>query len=336
MRTDSDIDRLLKQAGERWRSSVPVDSAIDIGRISIRPQGLWSRIGPAASLTALAAVLALAFLVGRPFSSVPLGGAESTPTTSGGEANPLGALVVRPGDEVTATGKLLASSQGTLYLCPTGHAATLTQGGVPSEPGCIGAPLVLVRGADGDTWDAKYAILHGSWDGEALQATLVTAAPAPGAQVPPPVPCPTPAAGWPGNASAGAGESAATTLGREIQERPETYVGSWVAAIAGEFTDPIASRVVVVGTVEDPTAITTRLEKIYPYNLCVIHVAYSAHDLQPVLGQISAVGRDWLARIEPAVDRVVVTTTALDALGAEALAPYGDLVEVRAAILPAN
>jgi hypothetical protein len=109
------------------------------------------------------------------------------------------------------------------------------------------------------------------------------------------------------------------------------YVGIWLA----ESTDATAGvlvRAVVVGTVGDVSDVAAKLTAIYPFNLCVVQVEFSAADLQPVLDQLAGIDERWHLDIEPSVDRVVVTTTTLEPSAAEAIAAFSDKVEIRATL----
>jgi len=352
MTTEDDIDRLLREEGERWRAEVPVNTTLDPSQFRGRPVAsrFWLVGGPAAALGAAALVIALIVNAGWPSSAV--GPSPSSPGAATGTAAPQSTatvtpdplkLVVRPGDRVIATGWLATPlpraagvptpHPGDVYLCPTKLAYLASR---PLQgPGCAGAPMVVVRGIDGSAWNGRYATVRGTWDGEAVQATGATAAapPDPEPFTLPAVPCDPPAGGWPGNVGAGDSDAAALALEREVGRHPEAYVGIWVAA--NEEAGQVVLRVVVVGTVEDVPSVTARLSEIYPYNLCVVGVQFSARDLQPVAADLSSREYGWLVDLEPRVDRVVVSVTALSDSAAQALAPYTDKIELRATLHPA-
>jgi hypothetical protein len=63
--------------------------------------------------------------------------------------------------------------------------------------------------------------------------------------------------------------------------------------------------VTIVGTVRNSAATTHELEAIFPYNLCVIEVNFSADDLERAAGALE-IPVSWLAEPSPALDRVVL------------------------------
>jgi hypothetical protein len=337
MPTDSDIDRLLREAAEQWRSGIAINRDVEARTFLGAQRPHFGRIA-AASLGLFASVAVFSVLIAS--RSVPTGdtsgavttppGAVSTPSTSQRVVDS-NSLIVAIGDTVVATGAIGIGSTGTVYLCPGEFSS---RGGAL---GCRGGQLVQVSGVDGRVWGGRSVTTRGTWTGEVVQVAEISPAEPITPTAPGPVPCDPPAGGWPGNAPSDAAEVAGHALEKEVRQHPEAYVGLWpaVAANASQgITDPvvITDRVVVVGTVDDVEAVRSRLARLYPFNLCVVPVEFSASELESVVGQLSAVDPSWLVEIEPRLDRVVVTTTALDAAGYAQLVPVLEKVELRVTV----
>jgi hypothetical protein len=324
--SDSDIDRRLQEEGDRWRQGVPVELDVDTralrGRTAGTPVRILLTIGTVGVLAASIAVLAG---LRAPFGNSQMGGDTGTaqPQLTEGIST-TSSLVVRSGDTVVGTGSLMARGSD-LFLCPTEPVA------ITGGFGCLGTDLVRVIGGDSETWDGGYAQVEGIWDGESLHAAKVTRAQRPADARWRPVPCDPPTGGWPGVGPSEAAESAGRDLEQEVNQHPELYVGIW-PAVSAEAAGAASDRVIVVGTVGDVAEVAGKLSAIYPFNLCVTAVEFSAADLQPVLDQLMRLDEPWHVDIEPSVDRVVVTTTALGPSSAEAIVGFADKVEVRATL----
>jgi hypothetical protein len=261
-------------------------------------------------------------------------GAVGTPSTSQRVVDS-NSLIVATADTVVATGAIGVGSTGRVYLCP-GELAS--RGGAL---GCRGAKFVQVSGVDGQVWGGRSVTIRGTWTGEVVQVAEISPAEPITPTAPGPVPCDPPAGGWPGNAPSDAVEEAGHELEDEVRRNPEAYVGLWPAVVPDASrgtTDPvvITDRVVVVGTVDDVEAVRSRLSQIYPFNLCVVHVEFSAGELESVVQHLSAVNSSWLIEIEPRLDRVVVTVGALDASGFAELAPFLEKLELRTTLKRVN
>lgn len=320
MMSDSDVDRRLRELGDRWRQGVPLNFDMPVfGDHATRRPDRPILVG-VGTLAVMAASVAVLSALGGQFGLSPATGdsASAQPqVTQGTSTNTT--LIVRSGDAVVGVGSLLARD-GDLFLCPTEPVA------ITGGFGCLGADLVRVVGADSARWDGQYVQVEGIWDGEAVRVTEVIAArrPAPSTR---PVPCAPPPGGWPGFDPPDAAESAGRDLEQEVYGNPDLYVGIWPAAT----TDPggVPERVIVVGTVGDVAEVAANLRSIYPYNLCVTAVAFSRAELQAVRDHLARLDQPWHLDIDPSVDRVVVTTTTLGPAAAEAIAPFGAKVEVR-------
>jgi hypothetical protein len=340
MKSDHEIDLLLREQGDHWRRGVPIDHDMDIRLFGEQPTGrrVTRWVLASGSVAALIAILVLASAF-RGLTSAPSSGTGSAvPSASGvagaGEtAAPASAapqanfneIAVSAGDSVVATG-YLAARANDLYLCPTRLL------GITGGFGCLGADLVPVAGADALVWDRQFARVEGVWDGEVIQAVDIVATAVPDRPAIASIPCSPPVSGWPGNGTSEAAESAGQLLEEEVAGHPQKYVGLWSAASPSEAGD--ITRAVVVGTVADVQTAVDELAAIYPFNLCVVRVEYSATDLQSALDELSATNSQWHLEIEPSADRVILTTTALDPAAAEAIAGFAGKVEVHATLRP--
>jgi hypothetical protein len=333
---DIDIDRLLHREGARWRSVVSADR--DVADVPFRERSVRHFIRRTSvavgSVGVLAAVIVV--MVGLRFPALigpsddPITGTQHAGTQPPASTpQPLATQwpavdtspyvnVVYPGDRVVATGAL-AAHKGKLYLCPTQLLAIT--GGI----GCMGTGLVLVW-PTGD-WDGTSARVEGTWDGEAITATAMTAAPPPSRLSLPPIPCDPPAGGWPGLPTPEDGESAGLALEAEVNRHPDRYLGLWPAATTNAGGD-VSKRAIVVGTVEDVSSVAAALRVIYPFNLCVVQSDFSATELQPVVDELDALNYPWVVDLEARVGRVEVWTTALSPAMAEALDRFSDKVDV--------
>jgi hypothetical protein len=338
MNDDRDIDRLLHEAGARWRSVVAVDRDVaavpfraGAARHSIRQT--FVAVGSVGVLgAALVIMIGLRFPAAADPSDSQIAGTQPVRTQP-----PLGSQwpvvdtspyvnVVYPGDAVVATG-VLADHKGKLYLCPTQLVAGT------GVIGCLGTGLVLVwPTAD---WDGTSARVEGAWDGESITATEMTAVSPPSRLSLPPIPCDPPVGGWPGFPTSEDGESAALALQEEVDRHPERYLGLWGASTTGKAGE-MSNRAVVVGTVDDVQSVTAALTAIYPFNLCVVSSDFSAAALLPVVDELDALGYHWQVDLEPRVGRVEVWTTALSPAMAEALARFSDKVEVHITLRPST
>jgi hypothetical protein len=110
MRTDGEIDRLLRDEAERWRTGVSVSGDVDAGRFTdvSTPSRIPRTLIAALSTAALAAVFVA--VIGSRWLPVIDPAGSATPGPPGAEATPdpiAGLEVIRPGDTVTATGAIV-------------------------------------------------------------------------------------------------------------------------------------------------------------------------------------------------------------------------------------
>lgn len=361
--TDQDIDRLLLDAGDHWRSQVTIEPNVDVGWFRDeprwRPRRLAAISGAAALGTAVIAALLLFRMMpagglapgangigvgpsptdvardGSPFSGT---NEPPAPTAAPPKATPIDDIV-REGDAVVASGRLWESDDGPPLLCPR----MVSAGG---DPGCLDSTLVQITGVDARSlpgseangkWVTTYITVRGTWGGEGIQATEVIPDEAPPLFPSKLVPCDAPAGGWPGQGMPGTpdAEQAALDLQDEVATSPDVYVGIWTAII-NNSTGVMVDRTLVVGTTGDVESALAELSEIYPFNLCITKVEYSARELDDVVDRLTASERTWMVEVDPSLDRVVVKTIVLDPATAEAVAEFADRVVVRPVVEKAN
>jgi hypothetical protein len=330
MRTDGEIDRLLRDEAERWRMGVPAARDLDAGRFTddAAPVRIPRTFIAALSTVVLAAVFVA--VMGSRWLPATTPAGTATPGAPGTEASPdpfAGLEIIRPGDTVTATGAMVVHNAGDVFLCPT-YAIAATPAGVDVEGVCLSAPLLPLRGVDEGT-TLIWATVVGTWDGSSVDVQHISAADKP--ELPwsdRAVPCEPPAGGWPGNPE---DDQAGAVLDREVRDRPSTYVGIWSAETMSETGDSV--RAMAVGTVDDLATAKRRLTDIYPFNLCVVEVEFSLSELEGVAAELDTLeGPTLHLDVDAALDRVVVWTNAVDPATAEAILPFLDKVQVRATL----
>jgi hypothetical protein len=114
-------------------------------------------------------------------------------------------------------------------------------------------------------------------------------------------------------------------LQSEVNGHPEEYVGLWSAVFEVE-KGPSSEGAQVVGAVSDVDTATARLSSIFPFNLCVVRVAFSARDLNEVADHLSELQIVHASEIDPAIDRLVIRPLVLDSRTAEAIRPFADRI----------
>ncbi len=246
--------------------------------------------------------------------------------------------VVHLGDSVAASGYIIEGKDEPAALC-----RGLTFLG--TYPGCSdgtsGVPIfdVDVRSLPGwDTgadlpdssvesyWVTNYLRVLGSWQGDGIRSTQITPTERPSEVTQTrPVPCDPPRRGWPGQGTPEDYESAWLELQNEVNRHPEEYVGLWWAVFDVE-RGPSSDGVQVVGAVSDVDTTTARLASIFPFNLCVVRVPFSARDLNEVADHLSDLQIVHAREIDPVIDRLVIRPLALDSRTAEAVRPFADRI----------
>ena len=353
--SDEDVDRLLADAGERWRQSVPVTSAVDTRRLRDQPSSRRLTL-VAVRATAMAAgllvLLALAVAINPAASPSGASPSPSGPpaasvtakpaATAAGPATPsyaFASAVVRPGDAVTAVGHLIEAADGALAICAVAVALAVPR----APPVCVppAAPVAELdpREFPGDEtagrWATDYLMFSGTWNGQAMEVDAAAPAEPPISSVFQPVPCGPPADGWPGDLLDGVkGEDLVRRLQREVEGNPDRYAGFW-SGVIGRAGDQDAERAMVVATVDDVELVAGHLRDIFPSNLCVVRARFSARELERVATLVGEMNESWRVTVDPAANRVAVEMVVLGEEAARLLSPYADRVDPRPLVVRA-
>jgi hypothetical protein len=326
-----DVDRVLNAAGETWRAAQKPPPNVDTSRFLRATHGprarVWAPIAAVAGVATVLAVVVLPFAFGGGGGGAPVG---SEPV--GAPVSPTGRVAPMEG-----FGTLLREADGTTKLCKD-VAVLLSL--PPAGAGC-GSPFVTVTGV-GDEWFTEEATsgqrwsgtvrVEGSYSAGTLAATLVEAA-TPDAPVytEPPVPCPEPPAGWGPGYGVGAGQdqgAAFNALAEHVRGNPDRFTDVWEGHPDGPPKGETYRAVYVVGTTGDVDQARAELTGLYPGNLCVHKVAYSAAKLTEIVNQLESISSTPIQAealvIENKVRVSVValdppTSAILDAVGRDAL-----------------
>lgn len=369
-RNDEHVERLLQEAGERWRAEIFPGRDVEVEWFREEPRSLPPIMKRSAAAIAGVVMVGLAVLVLRIMPSTTLGPGESgtgdvavasdavasvTPVPSHARSFPASRSplppatpiatpgidmddVVHVGDSVTASGYIIEGKDEPAALCRSLDF-------LGTYPGCSdgtsGVPIfdVDVRSLPGwetgaglpgssveSYWVTDYLTVLGTWQGDGIRSTQITPADRPpGATQLRPVPCDPPPGGWPGQGTPDDYEPAWLELQNEVGQHPEEYVGLWWAVFDVEL-GPTSDGVQVVGTVSAVDTATARLASVFPYNLCVVQVPFSARDLNEVADRLSDLQIVHAGQIDPAIDRLVIRPLVLDEETAEAVQPFTDRI----------
>lgn len=357
-RDAGDIDELLRDAGEQWRSQQrpPAEPA-------------WHQLAdrrPWQQIIALAALLASVAVIGAyglgvlgtnqasrspsPAPTPTLSGLSATPTTrvspsaslsASPSVNPspsttagLSTLIVRDRDEVTATGFICETDAGDVFVHPPFQSWDRTQ----FE--CGGFPLTAVDVSTLPGWSntehqSSYLTLRGVWTNGTVEVTAVDPASGSGSSSIydlTDVTCDPPPGGWLEDGAIVDGvdvEAASLRLQAVIDGHPELYSGSWTGTIPATATTP-AKHAYALGTVGDVTAAYAELKPKYPYNLCITAAEFSASALAPVETRLNERMHGgsvvWVANTAPWIDRVWLTLPVLDQAAADFIGVDADKI----------
>jgi hypothetical protein len=213
----ADIEKLLTEAGERWRASQPAVPDLQ-APIAQRPV-VRPRLGALIVVVALLAVIAFAGMS-------PVGGPAPSPshTGIGWDQTQLEAAIVHSGDRVTARGVIIAPSGEAPKLCDPG--VDLLMG---DPPACL--PIaVSVEGVDLDhlpgrtvtkgTISSLGVEVHGTWTGTAIRVESIGASESEPYSLERSA-CPEPQGGWRSAPNDVAFRVALDPLVAEIAAKPE-------------------------------------------------------------------------------------------------------------------
>jgi hypothetical protein len=202
------------------------------------------------------------------------------------------ALVVRDGDRVTATGRLVRNETGDWFAPPL---IVAEPGGVPRRVRPVWRGAVRVVGADfgalGDRFERDgavegFAALTGIWSADQFQVESQTRpdrlSPGPPRWVMPP--CPAPQGGWP-NMTPGPGDF---NLHFDLGDLQRTG-----AVVAVTTFRPSADQMVLVLAATDPAAAEAQLRPQLGQLLCVVPSRWSRVELDAVRAHLHARNNDW-------------------------------------------
>jgi hypothetical protein len=273
----SDLETRLRAAGDHWRGRQPAGPRPDPSTfVTVRPlKRKRDLLVPLAAAVAVVAVTA-GILTSRHYTSSP---PATTPTVQ----------VVRNGDTVGASGKVVVNSAGTGEFCQD-----FSDSKDNTDPTC-GNPkfavsnvkvsaLANANSVNGLT--VGFGYLQGTWsDGNIAvtrqgppQSTSAEETPsAPLPTTPDTVPCPAPAGGW--QSATSGKEPGLSALASYVKQHPNTVsgYGSLYPAVDGKV-DPNV-RVFIVGVVGDVAAAQRAISTVNPGNLCVVKADHSYADV---------------------------------------------------------
>jgi hypothetical protein len=187
---------------------------------------------------------------------------------------------------------------------------------------------------DGGTFVSSTVALHGIWQSDGIRVTSFETIEFEGI---PTAPCSPPQGGWPGVGTEDDRYWNERRLGDYLGKRSDTFASWWVARTSVE-PEPfdVTHRVLVVGTKLDPESVIEDLREVFPANLCVERVEFSADDLyapiRELLGPDPPWNRDWDERRNRVIIRPLLMDEEFIATLNEKLAPYLDRIIVEPAV----
>lgn len=313
------VDRLLSEAGARWRASQPEPTIMeveDLVAINI-PRSRRAVLAAAATAAVVFVGLGVAYHEQRADR-----GPAAQPTPSATRPP----LVVREGGEVSAYGYIVAPEGKDPRLCQ--YLVTPASGGLVCDG--LSVPLDRLRlsdlpspRVDGHARASSEAFVQGTYRSGRVRVDKVLSA-RPDQLDPrltPPPPCDPPKPyGWeatprfqqPGS------RPYDPKLEAVLKTHPEVYSGVWTTIADYYYNSPI-TQVTVVGTTGDVDAARAELTKYVPKNLCVAQVRFSHATLDDVRASISAKLPAVDAAVDPVTDTVVVSVVAYDERTHEAI-----------------
>lgn len=269
------VDILLRKAGADWRATQPAVPEPDLTRLTEPgPDRRRSRRW----LPAVAASVAIVAAGAVVFSSGD--GTRLEPSAAKTTTQALRQLV-RNGDLVEVTGTIFAAPGQPVVYCPN-----LPSTGESPATTCPARLAVTLTGVDldrltnpGTRNGVRFgdATVRGIWHDRTIDVREQTPPPAEPPVRPPvadTVPCAPPAGGWK-QGNWGDAPLAAQPLFRYVDSRPDRFVGSGTAIVAGlpstwTQAPTTVTEVITVSVLKGDLARARRdLEKLYKGNLCV-------------------------------------------------------------------
>lgn len=287
---NDDLERMLTDAGERWRAGQPPPPDADPALLMVStPRPRWSTRRLVAVAAGVATIVAL--------MAVPLalqGGADDGDGSVGGPAaGPPSGTQGSSYGRLTGVGVLFRAATGPIRLCDT---VIGTMDLPQSSAGCskVSVPTTGVSErwlvhttTSGQAYSDPVRVVGILRDGVLAVEQVEQSSPQPGpAWEELPVPCPPPAGGWkPGEGAPDAWQSL-NRLIEYVRSNSDRFTDVWEAHPDGPPSQPtsdIAPRsVYVVGTTGDVAKAQAELAAIFPGNLCVHPVKHSGRDLEQI------------------------------------------------------
>ncbi|MFD3403852.1 hypothetical protein ACFWUU_24415 [Kribbella sp. NPDC058693] len=349
MKPTDEIDDLLTRAGAGWRAEQEAPPEPDLeymltgGR---KPRRRWVPALAAASVAVIAAGV-LTVLPSPPKN--PTAAVGSPQPFAQGNHQPNDELLVKPGDKVQVSGRIIAAPGKTPVFCaplPVSDIGYLP--GKEPAPTCPDEFAVKLNGLDLDQIsDLKTikdvrtgsASVTGIWRDRTIDVQQVSKPITPVDTGLPKLPCAAPAGGWPSKPS-------------NIYSAP---VKAFLEANAGQLYGPVtfypngtsrnAPVVMMLGVAHgDVAAVRAAFEKVYRGNLCVTQVLMSNADSERVRTQLETIlGHDYLGvYMSGGADGMTGGAAPISLLVytervKEALAPVGlDLLNVQPQVRPVS
>ncbi len=297
MKQTDEVDDLLTRAGARWRADqeAPPEPDLEYMLSGGRKHRRWVPALAAASVAVVAAgVIAVlpnpktptAEAPASPVASAPAGGTPSaeTPQTF---AQGNDKFLVKPGDKVRVSGKIIAAPGKTPVFCaPLAERAIGYPPGKEPAPKCPDDFAVELNGLTMDQVAGAKTIkgvrtgsaaVTGIWRDGAIDVQQVSAAISETPTALPKLPCAAPAGGWPSKPSNIASAAVKTFLAAHADQvyGPITFYPNG--------TSRGAPVVMMAGVAHgDLAAFREAFEKVYSGNLCVAPVLMSNADSERV------------------------------------------------------
>lgn len=350
------VDRLLHEAGARWRAGEPPAPAPDLSRFADSHAAVAGRSGwvrrwaPVAAMAGVAAVIAaLAVPLALPDRNAPEEDLAADPgaATAAATPTPWATLPADTGSGVRVAGRgFLVQRDGTTRFCAD-LAPILLLNEAPAECG----PLAVVATGVERRWLTASPRTGGTahqprWvEGLYRAGTLAVDLVAPAAPdlgpavAEAPVPCQPPAGGWPlGNGLPELDTDSANRLIEAVRGDPRRFADLWEGhpdGVGGGESLMPTRMVMVVGTTGDVKAAQRELAAIYSGNLCVHRVRHSARDLEQIVERINASSVPAEASVQVVHNKVGVMTVVLDPPTVAVLDEFGpDVLMVQPLLTP--
>jgi hypothetical protein len=358
MLRDEDVDRILREDAADWRARTDADSHLDLSKITNNGSRsslgrILARMAAAGILVAFTAAAVVIGMAPRPqLVAAPSPGNSLQPSHGVQPSASLAAtMTVRPtvapatsppvyaspsptllqpedvsfGDEVVGLGQIIDIPGSQPYLC----ADVLTTGfGVP---GCGMSlevdvfdfePRTFSGSSHNGIWLTEKIEIRGTWERDGVHVTSATIVDPPGFPL---VPCAAPPGGWPG--VVGDIDAERANLDHYLIQHIDRVIGPWLTSVDGREPTP-ESKVLVVGTIDDPTAIYGELGTLYRSNLCVVHVDYSYTTLMQVKQSIGPANGLFAIEVDDRRGRLLVKPFMLTQDVVEQLAEYAPFLIV--------